>query len=110
MIDLLSALLLAQWLGWIGLILSIPIFVRNNGLLIPLLGVLRLVVVDGMVVLVHGNDGSGVCSERLHTSEAHERIKGVKNLRGCEKHLIVNDSLQTRYASLNDIPGDIFQQ
>lgn len=34
-----------------------------------------------MVVLVHGNDGSEACSERLHMLEVEEKIKGVKNVK-----------------------------
>lgn len=67
--------MLAQWLGWVGLILSIPIFVSKNTLLISLLAVLGLLIVDGVVVLVHSNDESEVCSERLHMPEVQEKAK-----------------------------------
>lgn len=46
LVELLGAVLLAQWLGWVGLILSISISIRKNRLLIPLLAVLRMLVVD----------------------------------------------------------------
>lgn len=73
--------MLVQWLGCVGLILSISVSTGNDGLLIPLLAVLRLLVVDGMVVLVHDIDESEVCPERLHMWEYKSRIKGVRNVK-----------------------------